>query len=92
MQAELNPNISQQSLSELMEAQQQSSKFWLKEMVENKVEFDKDKMFAALKEDAISSVKVAPLKPGDIISKDGKPMKVIRISSESGEPILVTCS
>lgn len=87
MQAELNQEMSQESINELLKAQQNSKNFWLKEMVENKVEYNPDKMFEALREKSVQSVNVSLIKPGDIISRDGKKMKVLRINSETGEPI-----
>ncbi len=87
MNAELNENISDSDWDAIMKANEQSRKYWLRDMVENKIPFNADKMFEALKDEAVKSVNVTVLKPGEIVSVDGKRMRVARINSETGEPI-----
>ncbi|HEX2868675.1 MAG TPA: hypothetical protein VHO03_16665 [Ignavibacteriales bacterium] len=59
----------------------------IREMVENKVPYNEQKMLEALSTPGVKEVKVAPLQPGDFIMQDGKKYKVIRIN-DKGEPVL----
>ena len=55
-------------------------------LVNNKMLFNRDKMFAALRDPAIKQVNVSVIKPGDIIFVDGIQKKVDRID-EHGDPV-----
>ena len=92
MQAEYNPEFSDKDISKMLEAKHQFGQKLYDALSGKKIPYNEEIMLEALKENMIASVKVATLKPGDIVTVDGKQMKVVRINSENGEPILEPCS